>query len=142
MSLFAQLGNTENLAHIFKGAIRIFIFDPHSLCGIDRGTAANSHDPVRLERQHRICTAHNGFYRRIRFNTVKDLNFHAGFLQISFSPVKETEALHGTAADADHCFLSFEGLQCFKGTFTVVNIAGKSKTCHFVSPVLFLSVSG
>ena len=110
LSLFAEFGNTKNLAHIFKGAVRIFIFDPHCLRGIDRGTAANGNDPVRLEFLHRSCTAHYGFDRRIGFNTVKNLHFHAGFLQISFSAVKKAETLHGAAADTNHRLVAFEGL--------------------------------
>ena len=36
VSLGAQLRKTENLTHIFKGAVRILVLDPHSLGSVDR----------------------------------------------------------------------------------------------------------
>ena len=123
MCLLTEFRNTEYLAHIFEGAIRILILDPHSLRCIDRRTAADRYDPVRLELQHRICTLHDCLYRRIRLDTVKDLDFHACFFQIALCLIEESEALHGTASDADHCLLSLEVLQCLKCAFAVINIA-------------------
>ena len=46
-----------------KGDLRNFMLDPHGLCGVNGGTAAHGDDPVRLELQHGLSTAHDGLDR-------------------------------------------------------------------------------
>ena len=60
--LGAELRKSEDLAHIFECCLRIFILDPHGLRRIDRGTSADSHDPVRTKVLHKFRAAHNGLY--------------------------------------------------------------------------------
>ena len=110
MSFLSQLRNTEYLTHIFKSDVRILVFDPHSLCCIDRGTAAHSYDPVWLECFHSCCTLHNSLYGRIRLDAFEKLNLHSCFFQILFCFIQKTEAFHGTAANTDHCFFAFKCL--------------------------------
>ena len=78
--LLPELRDAEYLTHFLKGDIRVLIFDPHSLCRIDGGTAAHCDDPVRLELLHGCCALHNGFNGGIRLDAFKELNFHTGFL--------------------------------------------------------------
>ena len=80
--LATELRDAEYLAHISEGQLRIFIFDPHSLCSINRGTAADCNDPVGLELFHCFRAAHYGFNGRIGFDTFKELHFHACFVEI------------------------------------------------------------
>jgi len=123
MGLFAELGQTEHLAHILKGGLGILILDPHGLCGIDRRTAAHGNNPVRLKFLHGRRTAHNGFDGRIGLNAFKELDFHAGFLQVRNSFVQKSEALHRTAANADHRTFAFKGFQRFQRAFAVIQIS-------------------
>ena len=80
LCLCAQGWEAEWCDQILKACFRVFIEGPHSLCSIDWRTAAYSYDPVRLEFFHSLCALHNGFYRRIRLNSLKQLNLHACFL--------------------------------------------------------------
>ncbi len=79
MCFLAQAWDTEYFAHIFKGNIRIFVFDPHSLCSIDRRAAAHSDNPVRLKLCHRFRAFHYGLYRWVWLNAFKNLYFHSCF---------------------------------------------------------------
>ena len=110
--LLAQLRQAEDLAHILKRNVRVFIFDPHSFCGIDRRAAAHRDDPIRLELDHLLRTLHNGLNRRVRLNAFNQLDLHAGFLQIADCTVQKAETLHGAAAYTDDCTFSFECFQC------------------------------
>ena len=58
--LAAQRRDAEDLAHLLKGDLRVLVLDPHGLCGVNGGTAAHGDDPVRLELQHGLGTAHDG----------------------------------------------------------------------------------
>ena len=120
MSLSAELRNTEHLAHFFKSDFRIFILDPHSFCGIDRRTAADGYDPVRLEFFHSRSALHNGLNGGIRLNTFEQLNLHAGFFQVIDCFVEEAEFFHRAAADANHCSLAFKSFQRFQSTLAMI----------------------
>lgn len=128
--LFPQLGQAEHLAHIFKRYLGVFIFYPHGLGGIYRGTAAHSYYPIRLELLHRLSAAHNGFNGGSGSMRFKQLDLHAGFLKISDSLIKETKLLHTAAANAYHCALALKCLKRLKRAFSMIKIAGQSKTCH------------
>ena len=130
VGLAAERRNAEHLAHLLKGDLRVLVLDPHGLCGINGGAAAHGNDPVGLKLQHGLCAAHDGLNRGIGLNALKQLHFHAGFLQVANSAVKEAEPLHGAAADTDHGLFAGKGLQGFQSTLAVVQIAGKSKTSH------------
>ena len=130
VGLAAERRNAEHLAHLLKGDLRVLVLDPHGLCGINGGAAAHGNDPVGLKLQHGLCAAHDGLNRGIGFDALKQLHFHAGFLQVANSAVKEAEPLHGAAADTDHGLFAGKGLQGFQSTLAVVQIAGKSKTSH------------
>ena len=110
MSFSSQFRDTKYLTHIFKGNVRILIFDPHCFCCVDRRTTTHSNDPVRLECFHSCSALHYGFYGRIRLNAFVKLNFHSCFFEVLFCLIKESEAFHGTAANTDDCFLTFK---CF-----------------------------
>ena len=96
---------------VFKGNIRIFIERPHCFCSVDRGASSDGNDPVRLELLHRFCALHNGFNRRIWFYAFKELYFHTSFLKIIHNLIQKAEALHGTAADNNDCFLALQIFQ-------------------------------
>ena len=110
MRFLTKFWNTKHLAHILKCDIRIFVFDPHSLCRIDRRTSSDRNDPVRTKLFHRLCALHYGLHRWIRLNSFKKLYFHAGFFQILFCAVKKTETFHGTTAYADNRLFAFKRL--------------------------------
>ena len=110
MSFSSQFRDAEYLTHIFKGDVRIFILDPHCLCCVDWRTTAHSNNPVRLECFHGCCAFHNGLYGRIRLDALVKLNLHSCFLQVLFCLIEETETFHGTTANADDSFLTFECL--------------------------------
>ena len=128
--LLAKLRQAEDLAHILKRNVRVFIFDPHSFCGIDRRAAAHRDDPIRLELDHLLRTLHNGLNRRVRLNAFNQLDLHAGFLQIADCTVQKAETLHGAAAYTNNSLLAFKMLQFFQSTLAMIQIAGKCKSCH------------
>ena len=134
VSLAAQRRNAEHLAHLLKGDLGVLVLDPHSLGRVDGRTAAHGDDPVGLKLQHSLSTAHNGLYGRIGFDALEQLHFHAGFLQVFHRTVQKAEALHGAAADTDHCLFAGEGLQRFQSALAMVQITGQSKTSHNVKP--------
>ena len=129
-SLGAKGGETKNLAHILKGGLGIFVFNPHCLGCINGGAAAHSNDPVGLEFGHSLSSAHYGVYGRIGLYAFENFNFHTGFLQIAYCAIKKTELLHASAANADHSFAAFKLTENFESTFAVINISGKGKTRH------------
>ncbi|MPN28468.1 hypothetical protein SDC9_175910 [bioreactor metagenome] len=86
--------NAEHPAHLFKCNFRIFVFYPHCLGRINRRTSAHRDDPVWLKLKHGIRAAHNGFNGRVGLNAFENLDFHAGFFQISDGFIKKSELLH------------------------------------------------
>ena len=78
MSLAAQRRDAEHLAHILKGDVGIFIFNPHGLGCVDGGATADCHNPVGLEFFHGGSALHDGFHGRVRLNAFKQLDLHAG----------------------------------------------------------------
>ena len=82
-----QFGKSEDLAHVFEGAFRIFIFDPHGLRRVDGRTAADGNDPVGTEFLHHFGASHHGFDGRVGFDAFENLHFHAGFFQILLGAV-------------------------------------------------------
>ena len=76
----SQCRDTEYFTHIFKGAIRILILNPHCLSRINRRTSADGNNPIRSEILHLLCALHYGIYGRIGLNPFKKLYFHTGFL--------------------------------------------------------------
>ncbi len=115
-----KLRKTEHLAHIFKGNLRVFIFNPHGLGSINRGTAAHGDNPVRFKFSHCISAFHNCFHRRIRLNSFKYFNLHACFFQITFRAVQKSKTFHGTAAHTDHGALSFKILKNLQSPLPMV----------------------
>ena len=77
-----QSGESKRSDQVFKLSVRILIKSPHSLRGVNRRTAADRNDPVRLEFLHGLGALHNGFYRRIRLNAFEQHSFNAGLVQI------------------------------------------------------------
>ena len=140
VGLLTQLGQAEDLAHILEGDLGVLILDPHGLGSVDGGAAAHGDDPVGLELQHGLRAPHNGLHRGIGLNALKQLDFHAGFLQVSSRTIQEAVALHGAAAHADHCPLAIESLQRLQSALSVIQISGQSKTCHMYF-LLFLLIS-
>ena len=124
VSLGAQLGQAEDLAHILEGDLGVLILDPHGLGRVDGGAAAHGDDPVGLELAHGLGAAHDGGDGGIGLNALEDLDLHAGLLQIGDDAVQETKALHGAAADTDHRPLAGQCLQHLKGALAVVEISG------------------
>ena len=108
MCFFAELRNSEYLAHIFKRNVRIFILDPHCLCRINRRAAAHRHDPVRLEFFHCLGALHHRLHRWIRLNSLKQTDLHSCFFQILLCAIQKSKTLHGTSADTDHRALSLK----------------------------------
>ena len=138
MRLLAQLGDAEHLAHILKGAVRIFVLDPHCLGSVDGRAAADGDDPIRLIVDHDLRAAHHGVNGGIRLDAVKNLDFHPGFLQVSLGSVQEAEALHGAAAHADDRSLALERLQRLKSALAMIQVTRKCKSCHFrIPPVVY-----
>ena len=117
-----KLWKTEDLAHILKAAVGVFVADPHRLCRIDRRATAHRDDPVGAEALHRLCALHNRIYGRVGFDPLIELDLHTGFLQIRDGLVQEAEALHGASADKEHRPLSLELLQCLQSSFSMINI--------------------
>ena len=131
--LAAQRRDAEHLAHLLKGDLGILVLDPHGLGCIDGRAAAHSDDPVGLKLQHGFGTAHDGLHGRIGFDALEQLHLHAGFLQVFHRTIQEAEALHGAAADTDHCLFAGEGLQRFQSALAMIQITGQSKTSHNVN---------
>ena len=130
MCFAAQLRQAEDLAHVLKRALRVFVFDPHGLRRVDRGAAAHGDNPIRLEPGHRGRALHHGLHGRVRLDALVKLDLHARFLQILLGLVEEAEALHRAAADANHRALAFKGFERFQCSLAVIQIAGKSETSH------------
>ena len=57
-----------------------------------------------------------------------------GTAAIVHSTVQEAEALHGAAADTDHCLFAGKGFQRFQSALAMVQITGQSKTSHNCKP--------
>ncbi len=124
MRFFPELGDSENLAHLLKGDLRILVFDPHRLCGIDGRTSADRNDPVGLKLQHLLCSPHDSIHGGIRFDALKDPDFHPCFLQILLRSGQEAEALHGAAADTDNGLFPLQPLESFQSIFSMIYISG------------------
>ena len=112
LCLISKCRDAKDLTHIFKGAIRILILNPHCLSRINRRTSADGNNPIRSEVLHLLRALHYGIYRRIGLNPFKKLYFHTCFLQVLYYFVQKTETLHRSAAHADKSLLSFKSLQC------------------------------
>ena len=126
----AQFGQAEHLSHFFKGDFRIFVLDPHGLGCINGRTAADGHNPVRLEFFHNLGTFQYRFHGRIGFYPLIDLHFHAGFLQVSFGFPQGTIPSGRTAASADDGAFALQGFQNVHGIVAMVNISRQSKSTH------------
>ena len=68
------------------------------------------------------------------YDVLKQLDLHAGLLQIADSLVQKAEALHAAAANDDDRLFALQILQFFQRAFSVIQIAGQSKTSHNCSP--------
>ena len=134
VSLLAQLGEVEGDAQLLEGHIGVLVESPHSLGSVDGGTTAHGNDPVGLELGHGSSAAHNGLHRGIGLNVLKQVNFHAAFLQGIDGAIQEAKALHAAAAYNDESLLATQVLQFFQRTLAMIQIAGKSKTCHCSLP--------
>ena len=132
--LGAQRREVERDAEILEGGLRIFVERPHGLRRIDRGTAADGNDPVRLELAHCRRALHDRFDGRIGLNAFKHRDFHARFLQVVDDLVQEAETLHGAAADHDDRLLAPERLKRIKRVLAVVKIPWECKPCHILKP--------
>ena len=64
----------ELLSHADEVSIGVLIEEPHCLCSVHCGTAADSNDAVRLEGVHNTCTLTNCCKVRIRLNFAEDLD--------------------------------------------------------------------
>ncbi len=82
MCLCTEFRKAKHLAHILKSSLRIFVFNPHCFCCVNRGTASHCH--------------------------FKKFNFHASFFQVSCRFVQKTVSLHGTAADTNNSSFSLK----------------------------------
>jgi len=121
--LCAQRREIERRAKRFKCGIGILVEGPHRLCSINRRTAADGYNPIRLELAHRLCTLHNRFHGGIRLHTLKQTDFKAGFLQILLHSVKKSELLHAAATDNNNRALAFQCFQSFKRSFSMIQIS-------------------
>ena len=88
------------------------------------GTAADGNNPVRLEFLHGSSALHDGLHRRVGLDSFKQGNFHAGFLQIGFGTIQESETFHRTAADTDHGAFAGQRFEGFQRVGTVIQVAG------------------
>ena len=111
VGLGAELGEVEGDAEGLEGGVGVLIEGPHCLGGVDGGAAAHCNDPVGLELTHGLGALHHRLHRGIRLHALKELDLHAGLLQIAFNFVQEAKALHAAAADNNHRPLAFQGLQ-------------------------------
>ena len=123
LCLLSQRWNTEDLAHIFKGAVRILVLNPHCLRRINGRSSTDCHNPIRSEVQHFLGTLHYGINGRVRLNTFKKLYLHACFLQVLYHSIQKAETLHGSTTYADEGLLSPEGLQRLQRIFSVINVS-------------------
>ena len=130
MRFLAQLGEAERRDQLLERAVGILIERPHSLRGVDGGTATHGDDPVRLKLAHGRGALHNGGDGGVRLDVLEELHFHTGLFQIADCLVQETEAAHAAAADDDHRLLALQVLQFCKSTFSVIQITRQSKTSH------------
>ena len=73
---------------------------------------------------------HDGLYGGIGLDAFKQLDFHAGFLQVADCPIQEAELLHGAAANTDDGLFALKGLQRFQSALAVVQVPGESESCH------------
>ena len=78
--LRTQSREAERCNQALKGCVRILIEYPHSLCGINGGTASDGDNPVGAKLSHGLGAFHNRVDRRIRLNAFKQFHVHAGFL--------------------------------------------------------------
>ena len=99
---------TEWCDNILECFIRILIEYPHSFSRIDWRSTAHCYDPVRLEFLHYFCALHNSLYRRIRFYTFDQFDFHSAFFQVVHCFVQESLTFHRSAADYEDSFFTFQ----------------------------------
>ena len=105
-----QFREIERRAQILERRLGILVERPHGLGRVNRGTAANGHDPIRLEICHGLCALHDRLYRRIRLDTLEKRDFHAGFLQVTFRLVQKAALPHGATARYDDGLLTWKVL--------------------------------
>ena len=127
----AKLGHCERVLDIVECLFRVFIEHPHCFRSVDRRTAADGNNYVRLEFPHCLRAAVNGFYRRIRFDALEELGFKPGLVQDVFQLVKKTKFLHRTSACYDDCFLvAFEAGKLVHCVGAEIEVAWECKSCH------------
>lgn len=80
--------------NILKLQQRMFIETPHNFSGIQRGTAANGHYPVRFKGQHRFGSAPDGFNGRIGFNIIDNNALHTRFIEFADGFIQKAKTLH------------------------------------------------
>ena len=111
LCLRAQRRELKRRDQVLELRLRILVKCPHRLGGVDRGTAADGDDPVRLEGAHRFGALHDGLDGRVRLHALKQLRFHAGLFQISDHLVQKPEPFHTAAADHNDRAFAVQGLQ-------------------------------
>ena len=109
----------------------MFIEYPHGFCCINRGTAADSNNDVRLEFLHSLSPFPHFLNGWVRINAFHGMGLDTCIVKDFFYFLKETAAPHGMAACTDKCFLvAFQDSELFNSSITDINISWKRKTEH------------
>jgi len=134
VGLLAQLGQTEDLAHVLEGALGILVLDPHGLGCVDGRAATDGDNPVGAKLAHELSALHDGLDGGIGLDTLVELDFHASGLEVGLDVLEEAAAAHGATAGNDDGLGALEVLHLVASTLAKVQIARVGKTSHDYSP--------
>ena len=130
VSLLAKLREGERLDDVLEGLLGVLVEDPHGLCGVDRGAAAQGDDPVGLELAHGLGALHHRGDGRIGLDALEELDLKAGVLEVLLDVLKEAAATHGAAARDDDGLATLEVLDLVAGALSKVQVTRVGKTSH------------
>ena len=101
--------------------------DPHGLCGVDRGAAAQGDDPVGLELAHGLGALHHRGDGRIGLDALEELDLKTGVLEVLLDVLKEAAATHGAATRDDDGLAALEVLGLVAGALSKVQVTRVGK---------------
>ena len=133
VGLLTQLGEGERLDDVVELLIGILVEHPHGLCGVDRRAAADSNDPVGAKLLHGLGALLHGLDRRVRLDTLEQLDLEASVLQVLLDILQEAAAAHAVAAGDDDGLLALEVLHLVASALTKVQVTRVGKTSHSTS---------
>ena len=129
--LLTQRRQRERLLDIIKSQRRIFIENPHSLRCIDRRTATDSHDHIRLKLLHQLRALLHFLDGRIRRNAVHDIGLKPCIMEHLLRLRQEPAAPHRAPAGADESLLAaLQRRQLRNGPMTTIQISWQCETDH------------